>query len=69
MFDIAKNHKNIAHPHAIKILNNFHGFTRKSLNKLEEKDFIQVDGQMWAMTKKGYHFAANLYNQQAKEND
>ncbi|MBL4604580.1 MAG: metal ABC transporter permease, partial [Flavobacteriaceae bacterium] len=69
MFDIAKNHENISHPHAVKILNNFHGYTRKSLNKLESKDYINVNGQMWAMTEKGYHFAANLYNQQIEGND
>lgn len=69
MFDIAKNHENISHPHTVKILNNFHGYTRKSLSKLESKDYIHVNGQMWAMTEKGYHFAANLYDQQLKEND
>ncbi len=69
MFDIAKNHENISHPHTVKILNNFHGYTRKSLSKLESKDYINVNGQMWAMTEKGYHFAANLYNQQLQEND
>ena len=69
MFDIAKSHENISHPHTVKILNNFHGYTRKSLSKLEDKDYIHVNGQMWSMTEKGYHFAANLYNQQVKKND
>ncbi|CAM1342821.1 metal ABC transporter permease [Tenacibaculum amylolyticum] len=69
MFDIAKNHENISHPHTVKILNNFQGFTRKSLRKLERKEYINVNGKMWSMTEKGYHFAANLYNQQLEEND
>ncbi len=69
MFDIAKSHENISHPHTVRILNNFHGYTRKSLSKLEDKDYIRVEGLMWAMTEKGYHFAANLYNQQVEEND
>jgi manganese/zinc/iron transport system permease protein len=69
MFDIAKSHENISHPHTVKILNNFHGYTRKSLSKLEDKDYIHVNGQMWSMTEEGYHFAANLYNQQVEEND
>jgi manganese/zinc/iron transport system permease protein len=69
MFDIAKNHKNISHPHTVKILNNFQGYTRKSLSKLESKEYISVNGQMWAMTTKGYHFAANLYDQQIVKND
>ncbi|WP_459211214.1 metal ABC transporter permease [Aquimarina rhabdastrellae] len=64
MYNIAKDHENIAHPHAIKILNNFQGFTKKSLQKLEDKDYIIVKGNMWSMTEAGYHKAANLYNQQ-----
>ncbi len=62
MFDIVKNHDDKSHPHAIKILNNFQGYTRKSLNKLAEKDYITIDGQNWSMTEKGYQFAENLYS-------
>ena len=40
MYDIAKTHEDKSHPHAIKILNNFYGFTRKSLQKLEHKNYI-----------------------------
>ncbi len=69
MYDIAKTHEDKSHPHAIKILNNFHGFTRKSLQKLEYKNYIELEGQMWSMTQDGYHFAANLYNQQINTNN
>jgi manganese/zinc/iron transport system permease protein len=69
MFDIAKSHENISHPHTVKILNNFHGYTKKSLSKLEDKEYIRVNGLMWEMTEKGYDFALNLYNQQVEEND
>jgi manganese/zinc/iron transport system permease protein len=69
MFEIAQDHEDISHPHAIKILNNFYGYTRKSLGKLERKEYINVAGSMWSMTPKGYHFAANLYNQQGNENE
>jgi manganese/zinc/iron transport system permease protein len=69
MFEIAKGHENISHPHAVKILNNFYGYTRKSLRKLVRKEYINVTGSMWSMTSKGYHFAANLYNQQGNENE
>lgn len=62
MFDIVKTHENISHPHAIKILNNFQGYTRKSLNKLAEKNYIIINGQNWSMTEKGYQFAENLYS-------
>ncbi len=64
MHSIVATHENIEHPHAIKILNNFQGFTRKSLQKLEEKDWIKISGQQWALTPKGFHQAENLYNQQ-----
>ena len=63
MHNIAKTHENISHPHSIKILNNFQGYTKKSLKKLEGKMYITVNGSMWAMTQEGYDAAANLYNQ------
>ncbi|SHJ54698.1 metal ABC transporter permease [Aquimarina spongiae] len=69
MYNIASTHEDISHPHAIKILNNFQGFTRKSLQKLEDKDYVKIDGPMWSMTETGYHTAANLYNQLIKEED
>jgi len=64
MFGIAQTHENISRPHAIKILNNFQGFTRKTLRELEEKQWIVINGQQWSMTPKGYNEAKNLYNQQ-----
>ncbi|WP_108866310.1 metal ABC transporter permease [Aquimarina aquimarini] len=69
MYDIASTHEDISHPHAIKILNNFQGFTRKSLQKLEDKDYVKIQGNMWHMTESGYHTASNLYNQLIKEED
>ncbi|WP_103864991.1 metal ABC transporter permease [Aquimarina sp. I32.4] len=69
MYDIASTHEDISHPHAIKILNNFQGFTRKSLQKLEDKDYVKIQGNMWYMTESGYHTASNLYNQLIKEED
>lgn len=62
MFDIARTHENISHPHAIKILNNFQGYTIATLKELEEKEWVQVAGQSWSMTEKGYDAAANLYS-------
>ncbi len=67
MYNIASTHEDISHPHAVKILNNFQGFTRKSLQKLEDKDYVKIQGNMWSMTKSGYHTAANLYDQLIKE--
>lgn len=63
MYHIVKTHENIDHPHAIKILNSFQGFTRKSLQKLEDREYITLNKSMWSLTEKGFEKAANLYNQ------
>jgi manganese/zinc/iron transport system permease protein len=63
MFDLVKTHENKSHPHAVQILNNFQGYTRGTLKKLEEEEYIKVQGKMWSMTEKGYQFSSNLYNQ------
>lgn len=69
MYNIASDHKDISHPHAIKILNNFRGFTKKSLQQLENKNYITISGNMWSMTQSGYETASNLYNQLNKSDD
>ncbi len=69
MFGIAETHQDKSHPHAVKILNNFQGFTRGTLKKLEDRNYITVNGQMWSMTNEGYDFASNLYNQQVRKVD
>ncbi len=67
MFDLVKTHEDKSHPHAVKILNNFQGYTRGTLKKLEEKEYIRVQGKMWSMTEEGYQFSGNLYNQHIKD--
>lgn len=69
MYEIAKTHSDISHPHHVRILNNFQGYTRNSLKNLEDREYITVDGPMWSMTQKGYNKAMNLYNQQENFND
>lgn len=69
MYHIAESHENISHPHTINILNNFQGYTRKSLQKLVDKNYVTIDGNMWSLTQKGFDSAANLYNQQTKEDE
>lgn len=64
MYEIARNHEDISHPHTVKILNNFQGYTRNSLKELEDRDYISIEGAMWSLTQKGYEKAINLYNQQ-----
>ena len=69
MYNIAETHDNISHPHTIKILNNFQGFTRKTLQKLEHKNYVKLDGNMWSLTEEGFKTASNLYNQQVETNE
>lgn len=65
MHNIAKTHENTSHPHTIKILNNFLGFTKKTLQKLVDKDYVSLNGNMWSLTEEGFKTASNLYNQQS----
>lgn len=69
MYDIAKTHDDISHPHTIKILNNFQGYTKKSLLKLEKERLIVVEGANWSLTEEGFHKAENLYNQHLTTDD
>ncbi|PKG52151.1 metal ABC transporter permease [Olleya sp. 1-3] len=69
MHNIAETHDNISHPHAVKLLNNFQGFTRKTLQKLVEKNYVTLDGNMWSLTEIGFTTAANLYTKQTTEDE
>lgn len=69
MFHIAETHENISHPHTIKILNNFQGFTKGTLQKLVKKNYVKLNGSMWSLTEQGFKTAANLYNQQTENNE
>ncbi|MCM4168036.1 Manganese transport system membrane protein MntC [Arenibacter antarcticus] len=69
MYEIAKTHRDISHPHHVRILNDFQGYTRNSLKNLEVREYITIEGAMWSMTQKGYEKAMNLYNQQENLND
>lgn len=67
MYHIAETHDPITHPHSIKILNNFQGYTRKTLQKLVDKKYVTLDGNLWSLTAEGFETAANLYNQNIKK--
>ena len=69
MYHIAENHDNISHPHTIKILNNFQGYTKGTLQKLVHKGYVTLEGNMWSLTEHGFTTAANLYNQQTESNE
>ncbi|MBU2938152.1 metal ABC transporter permease [Lacinutrix sp. C3R15] len=69
MYHIAETHENTSHPHAIKLLNNFQGFTKKTLQKLVEKNYATIDGSKWSLTDLGFKTAKNLYNKQETKNE
>ncbi|MBV1888598.1 MAG: metal ABC transporter permease, partial [Urechidicola sp.] len=69
MRNIAETHNDFSHPHTIKILNNFQGYTKKTLNKLVERDYVILSGNMWSLTREGFEKASNLYNQQSKNDE
>ncbi len=69
MYRIASTHDNISHPHTIKILNNFQGYTKGTLQKLVNKNYVVLEGNMWSLTEEGFKTATNLYNQQNKTNE
>ena len=69
MYHIAETHENISHPHTIKLLNSFQGYTRKTLQKLVEKNYVTLDGNMWSLTKIGFETASNLYTKQSTEDE
>lgn len=69
MYHIAKEHEPISHPHAIKILNNFQGYTRKTLTKLQEQQYITLEGNQWALTEKGFDEAEAMYHKMGTTNE
>jgi len=69
MYDIAQTHDDISHPHNTMILNNFQGYSKSAMQELQDQKLIDVNGQMWSMTKEGYNKAAQLFNQQTLENE
>lgn len=69
MHNIAETHEDISHPHAIRILNNFQGYTKKTLQKLVDRGYVNLQGNMWSLTDLGFKTASNLYNQQDQRDE
>ena len=69
MYHIAESHANISHPHEIKILNGFQGYTKGTLKKLVEKNYVTLKGSTWSLTDEGFKSALNLYNQLTKNDE
>ncbi|APY08571.1 zinc transporter [Winogradskyella sp. J14-2] len=69
MYHIAESHDDVSHPHTIKLLNNFQGYTKSTLQKLVDKQYVELNGNMWNLTKKGFETAANLYTKQTTDNE
>nr|WP_321243098.1 metal ABC transporter permease [uncultured Psychroserpens sp.] len=69
MYNIAETHDDISHPHEIKILNSFQGYTKGTLKKLVEKDYVTLKGSTWSLTDEGFKSALNLYNQLTRNDE
>ena len=67
MYHIIEDHEDSSHPHAIKILNNFQGYSRKGLRQLVSKNYVILHGNMWSLTPAGVEAATNMYNQNLKD--
>jgi len=67
MYGIAKTHEDISHPHAIQILNNFQGFTKRTLSAMADKNWITLKNNQWAMTSSGFEEAKSMFNQQTQD--
>lgn len=67
MYHIIEDHEDSSHPHAIKILNNFQGYSRKRLRQLVSKNYVTLNGNMWSLTPAGVEAATNMYNQNLKD--
>lgn len=68
MYNIAKTHQDFTHPHAIGILNDFRGFSKSSLKKMEEKEWIQIEGNQWKLTAIGFKEAKDMFHSNSLEN-
>lgn len=66
MYNIAKTHEDISHPHAIRILNDFQGYSKSSLKKLEHQGWIRIQGGDWSLTEQGFTKAEEIYKQSPK---
>lgn len=64
MYNIIEDHENVSHPHAIRILNNFQGYSKKGFKQLVDKNYVVVSGNMWSMTPQGFEAAKSLHMKQ-----
>ena len=67
MYHIVEDHADVSHPHAIKMLNDFQGYSRKGLKQLVNKNYVTLQGNMWSLTPQGVEAATNMYNQNLKD--
>ena len=67
MYHIVEDHEDVSHPHAIKMLNDFQGYSRKGLKQLVNKNYVTLQGNMWSLTPQGVEAATNMYNQNLQD--
>ena len=64
MYNIVNEHEDYQRPHAVKLLNNFKGYNKRSLGQLVSKGYIQLHQNYWVLTEQGYSTARDLYNKE-----
>ena len=69
MYHIVESHDDMSHPHAIKILNNFQGYTKTTLQKLVDKHYVTLEGNNYSLTEEVFKRASNLYKQQNEKHE
>lgn len=61
MYQIAQTHEDISHPHSLKLLNDFRGYSSASLKSLTEKGWVKTESGNWHLTPSGYDYAKNMF--------
>ncbi|HZW77261.1 MAG: metal ABC transporter permease [Flavobacteriales bacterium] len=64
MYNIAVSHKNVYHPHSVKLLNNFRGYSKKSIQQMQRDGWISITGGMWSITPKTFEYITQSKQQQ-----
>lgn len=60
MYSIAKDHPKISHPHNLKLLNDFKGYGPKTLKKLTDNGWVEIENDQWWLTEKGFEQAQKI---------
>ncbi len=69
MYKIARTHAQTSHPHHVKLLNSFQGYSSGAIKKLTKKGWVETSGKMWWLTEVGYSHAQKIFENQKDWDD